>query len=227
MYVMIVGAGALGTRSAYSQLHAGHEVLLIDTDEARIAKVQQSLGNVAMLGDATEEFTLSSAGINRCDAFIATTGDDAVNLASCQLAKFTFNVETVIAIVNDSTDTNLFLAAGVDNIVSRTDIILANLAGTLLDHPMVELMTLNDRNEKLVSMKVPRNARSIGNRFRDLALPYGTIICLMVSNLGAPFVPNEDTVILGGEEVIASCPVEALDELAYVLTGQRFSSFVT
>ncbi len=226
MYVMIVGCGALGTRSAYSQLHAGHEVLLLDTDEARIAKIQKSLGNVAMLGDATEEFTLSSAGINRCDAFIATTGDDAVNLASCQLAKFTFDVETVIAIVNDSTDTNLFLAAGVDNIVSRTDIILANLAGTLLDHPMVELMTLNDRNEKLISMKVPRNARSVGNRFRDLALPYGTIICLIVSNVGSPFVPNEDTVILGGEEVIASCPVEALDELAYVMTGQRFSSFV-
>lgn len=226
MYVMIVGAGALGTRSAYSQLHAGHEVLLLDIDETRIAKVQKSLGNVGMLGDATEEFTLSSAGINRCDAFLATTGDDAVNLASCQLAKFMFNVETVIAIVNDSTDTNLFLAAGVDNIVSRTDIILANLAGTLLDHPMVELMTLNDRNEKLVSMKIPRNARSVGNRFRDLALPYGIIISLIVSNVGSPFVPNEDTVILGGEEVIASCPVEALDELAYVLTGQRFSSFV-
>lgn len=227
MYVMIVGAGALGSRSAYSQLHAGHEVLILDTDEARIAKVHKSLGNVGMLGDATEEFTLSSAGINRCDAFIATTGDDAVNLASCQLAKFTFNVQTVIAIVNDSTDTNLFLAAGVDNIVSRTDIILANLAGTLLEHPMVELMTLNDRNEKLVSMKIPRNARSVGNRFRDLALPYGIIISLIVSNVGSPFVPNEDTVILGGEEVIASCPVEALDELAYVLTGQRFSSFVT
>ena len=226
MYVMIVGCGALGARSAYSQLHAGHEVLLLDTDETRVAKIQKSLGNVAMLGDATEEFTLSSAGINRCDAFIATTGDDAVNLASCQLAKFTFDVETVIAIVNDSTDTNLFLTAGVDNIVSRTDIILANLAGTLLEHPMVELMTLNDRNEKLVSMKIPRNARSVGNRFRDLALPYGIIISLIVSNVGSPFVPNEDTVILGGEEVIASCPVEALDELAYVLTGQRFSSFV-
>ena len=178
--------------------------------------VQKTLGNVALLGDATEEFTLQSAGINRCDALIATTGDDAVNLASCQLAKFTFGVETVVSIVNDSTDTNLFLAAGVDSIVSRTDVILANLAGTMLDHPMVELMTLNDRNEKLVSMKIPRNARSVGNRFRDLALPYGIIIALIVSSVGSPFVPNEDTVILGGEEVIASCPFEALDELAYV-----------
>ncbi len=199
---------------------------MLDTDEARVDMVHKTLGNVAMLGDATEEFTLQSAGINRCDALIATTGDDAVNLAACQLAKFTFGVETVVSIVNDSTDTNLFLSVGVDSIISRTDIILANLAGTLLDHPMAELMTLNDRNEKLVSMKIPRNARSVGNRFRDLALPYGIIIALIVSNVGSPFVPNEDTVILGGEEVIASCPVEALDELAYVLTDQRFSSLV-
>lgn len=226
MYVMIVGCGALGTRSAYSQLHAGHEVLMLDTDESRVAMVQKALGNVSMLGDATEEFTLYNAGIQRCDALIATTGDDAVNLAVCQLAKFTFGVETVVSVVNDSTDTNLFLTAGVDSIVSRTDVILANLAGTLLDHPMVELMTLNDRNEKLVSMKIPTTARSVGNRFRDLALPYGIIIALIVSSVGSPFVPNEDTVILGGEEVIASCPVEALDELAYVLTGQRFSSLV-
>ena len=226
MYVIIVGCGALGTRTAYSQLHAGNEVLLIDTAEERVAAIQNTLGNVAMLGDATEEFTLYNAGINRCDAFVATTGDDAVNLASCQLAKFTFDVDIVVSIVNDSTDTNLFLAAGIDSIVSRTDVILANLAGTLLDHPMAELMTLNDRNEKLVSMKIPNNARSVGNRFRDLALPYGIIIALIVSNVGSPFVPSEDTVILGGEEVIASCPVEALDELAYVLTGQRFSSLV-
>jgi cytochrome c oxidase subunit 1 len=81
MYVIIVGCGALGTRSAYSQLHAGHEVLLLDTDENRVDMVQKNLGNVALLGDATEEFTLHSAGINRCDALIATTGDDAVNPA--------------------------------------------------------------------------------------------------------------------------------------------------
>ncbi len=226
MYVMIVGCGALGSRSAYSELHAGNEVLLLDTDEARVAKVQTSLGNVAILGDATEEFTLASAGIHRCDAFIATTGNDAVNLASCQLAKFAFNVENVISVVNESTNANLFLSTGIDNIVSRTDVILANLAGTLLEHPMAELVTLNDRNEKLVSMKIPRNARSVGNRFRDLNLPYGIIICLMVSDIGSPFVPNEDTVLLGGEEVIASCPAETLDELAYVLTGQRFTSVV-
>lgn len=226
MYVIIVGCGALGTRTAYSQIHAGHEVLMLDINESRVSMIQKTLGNVAMLGDATEEFTLYNAGIDRCDAFIATTGDDAVNLASSQLAKFTFEVGNVVSIVNDSTDSNLFLAAGVDSIVSRTDVILANLAGTLLDHPMAELMTLNERNEKLISMKIPPNARSVGNRFRDLALPYGIIIALIVSSVGSPFVPTEDTVILGGEEVIASCPAEALDELAYVLTGQRFSSIV-
>ncbi len=226
MYIMIVGCGTLGTRSAHSQLLAGHEVVLFDIDPTRVAKIRNSLGNVAVLGDATEEFTLSSAGIARCDAFMATTGDDAVNLASCLLAKFTFDVETVVSVVNDSTDANLFLAAGVDTVISRTDLILANLATTLLEHPIVELMTLNDRNERLISMKIPTDARSVGSSIQELLLPNGIIIALMVPNHGAPFVPDKSTKLLGGEEIIASCPAESVDELAYILTGQRSLSVV-
>ncbi len=226
MYVIITGGGAIGTRFAYSQMSAGHEVLVVDSDEARISKVESSLGNVALLGDATVADTLVNAGVRRADAFVATTGDDATNLASCQLAKFIFEVDQVISIVNESLNSDLFSATGVDTVVSRTDIILANLAGTLLDHPMAELMLLNDRNEKLVTMKVPRNAHSVGKRIGDLPLPYGIIIPLVISRVGSPFVPSEDTVLLGGEEVIATCPNESLDELAYALTGLSFAARV-
>ncbi len=226
MYVIILGCGAIGTRFAYSQIVAGHEVLLIDLNEARIAKVETSLGDIAILGDAAVGDTLINAGIERADAFVATSGNDANNLAACQLAKFIFNVGQVISIVNESSNSNLFHAAGVDTIVSRTDIILANLAGTLLDHAMAELMRINDRNEKLIAMKVPRNAHSVGKRIRDLPLPYGIIIPLVISRVGTPFVPAEDTVLMGGEEVIATCPAESLNELSYAITGQSFSSVV-
>lgn len=222
MYVVVVGCGGIGARFAYSQVAAGHEVVMIDTDELRIEKVNASMGDIAMLGDATVADTLIDAGISRADAFVTTTGDDATNLAACQLAKFGFNVEKVISLVNESADAQLFTIGGVDTVLSRTDIILANLAGTLLDHPMAELMRINDRNEKLVTMKVPQNARSVGNQIRNLPLPYGVIIPLIISRVGTPFVPNEDTVIIGGEVIIASCPHESLDELSYTLTGQSF-----
>ena len=227
MYVIIVGAGAIGTRFASAQINAGNEVVVVDIDESSIRKAQATLGNVTVVGDATRSETLVNSGIQRADAVIALTGDDGTNLAVCQLAKQEFSVPTVAAIVNYSHNAEIFLRAGADDIVNRTDITLANLTGTLLQHPMAELMNINSRNDKLVTMRIPADAPSVGRQIGDLALPYGLIIAIVISETGEPSVPTEATVLNGGEEVISSCPQESLDELAYALTGRGWITVAT
>ena len=227
MYVLITGAGAIGTRFASAQINAGNEVTIIDVSETRIQKAQAALGNITVVGDATRSETLINAGIQRADAVIALTGDDGINLAVCQLAKQAFKVNTVAAIANYSHNADIFLRAGADEIVNRTDITLANLTGTLLQHPMAELMNINSRYDKLVTMRIPTDAPSVGKQIGDLALPYGLIIAIVISETGEPSVPTEATVLIGGEEVISSCPQEALDELAYALTGKGWITVST
>lgn len=227
MYVIITGAGAIGTRFASAQINAGNEVTIIDVSETRIQKAQAALGNITVVGDATRSETLINAGIARADAVIALTGDDGINLAVCQLAKQAFKVKTVAAIANYSHNADIFLRAGADEIVNRTDITLANLTGTLLQHPMAELMNINSRYDKLVTMRIPTDAPSVGKQIGELALPYGLIIAIVISENGEPSVPTEATVLIGGEEVISSCPQEALDELAYALTGKGWITVAT
>lgn len=227
MYVIITGAGAIGTRFASAQINAGNEVAIIDVSESRIQNAQTNLGNITVVGDATRAETLINAGIERADAVIALTGDDGINLAVCQLAKIAFEVPTVAAIANYSHNADIFLRAGADEIVNRTDITLANLTGTLLQHPMAELMNINNRYDKLVTMRIPTDAPSVGKQIGELALPYGLIIAIVISETGEPSVPTEATVLNGGEEVISSCPQEALDELAYALTGRGWITVAT
>lgn len=227
MYVIITGAGAIGTRFASAQINAGNEVAIIDVSETRIQNAQTNLGNITVVGDATRSETLVNAGIERADAVIALTGDDGINLAVCQLAKIAFKVPTVAAIANYSHNADIFLRAGADEIVNRTDITLANLTGTLLQHPMAELMNINNRYDKLVTMRIPTDAPSVGKQIGELALPYGLIIAIVISENGEPSVPTEATVLNGGEEVISSCPQEALDELAYALTGRGWITVAT
>ena len=227
MYVIVIGAGAIGTRFASAQINAGNEVVIVDSNEGNIHRATSTLGNVTVLGDATRSETLLNAGIERADAVIALTGDDGVNLAVCQLAKQAFEVNTVAAIVNYTHNAEIFLRAGADDIVNRTDITLANLTGTLLQHPMAELMNINSRNDKLVTMRIPADAPSVGREIGELALPYGLIIAIVVSDTGEPSVPTETTVLNGGEEVISSCPQESLDEFAYALTGRGWITVAT
>lgn len=222
-YIIIVGAGAIGTRFASAQISAGNEVTVIDISAIKVQKAQAALGSVLVLGDATRSETLVNAGIERADAVFAVSGDDATNLAVCQLASSSFKVRNVAAIANYGHNAVVFRKTGAD-IVNRTELSLANLTGTLLRYPMADHGTINDRNDKLVTMRIPRDAPSVGRRFGDLAqsLPYGLIIAVVVSPTGDPFVPSESTVLEGGEHVISTCPEDRLSEYAYALTGREW-----
>jgi trk system potassium uptake protein TrkA len=67
---------------------------------------------LAITGNATDKSVLEEAGIDRADAFVATTSDDAVNLMACWLAK-RFRVPTIVAIVNQPAHSEFFKEVGV------------------------------------------------------------------------------------------------------------------
>jgi trk system potassium uptake protein TrkA len=116
--VAIAGAGAVG-RSVAHDLHThGHKVLLIERQRAhyRPALVPEVDW---MFADACELTSLQAAGIDTCDAVVAATGDDRVNLVFAMLAKSEFGVRRVVARINDPANQWLFTTDwGVDVAVS-------------------------------------------------------------------------------------------------------------
>ena len=64
--------------------------------------------------------TLTQPGDARSGLFIAATGNDAVNLASCQLAKQVFNVPSTVAVALEPENATLFEALGGQNVSPRT-----------------------------------------------------------------------------------------------------------
>ena len=137
-----MGAGTIGYPLVSSLVSGGHEVLAIDTDPERSVPIVRKLGGVFLEGDATVPRTLRRAGANRANIFIATTGKDEDNLAACLLAKNVFNTARTIAVANSPENAALFEMAGVDVTVSATDLVLANIAGSLPAHPLIRLMPI-------------------------------------------------------------------------------------
>ena len=114
MYVVIVGAGRVGKAMATWLLQAEQEVTVIDRDADRCAAIEDDLGSVAVLGDATEYAVLAAAGAVRAQALIATGRSDEENLVICQMAKRLFGVEVTMSTVNVSERRELFYRLGVD-----------------------------------------------------------------------------------------------------------------
>ena len=105
---MIVGSGRVGSAVARQMLEEGHEVSVLDEDPEAIAQLEKGLddswvdsGGSFTVGTALEMEALEEAGIERADAFVASTDGDNTNLVIAQIAQKRFNIKTVVVRVLD------------------------------------------------------------------------------------------------------------------------------
>ena len=124
MYAIVIGGGRVGYFLSRDLLERGDEVTLVENDSARAEWLESQLGSIVMCGDGDEMAFLSTTGIERADAVLAVTGDDARNLVALQLAKKHFNVPLAIARVNNPANVEIFKALGIDEAISATEILL-------------------------------------------------------------------------------------------------------
>jgi trk system potassium uptake protein TrkA len=108
MFILVVGAGRVGSSLARAMLKEGHEVSCLDEDpesQARLAvgmeRSWEDSGGHFTVGTGLEVDALLAAGVERADAFVAATDGDNTNIVISQIAKRQFNVPTVIARVLD------------------------------------------------------------------------------------------------------------------------------
>jgi trk system potassium uptake protein TrkA len=108
MFVLIVGAGRVGSAIAKTMLAEGHEVSVLDEDTEAVALLErgqdkswEDLGGSFTVGTALEIDALLEAGIERADAFVASTDGDNTNLVIAQIAKRRFDIDRVVVRVLD------------------------------------------------------------------------------------------------------------------------------
>jgi trk system potassium uptake protein TrkA len=108
MFILIVGCGRVGSSVARTALRDGHTVSCLDEDpesharlEVGLEKSWEDLGGQFTVGTGLEIDALTQAGIEKADAFIASTDGDNTNIVIAQIAKRRFEVPTVIARVLD------------------------------------------------------------------------------------------------------------------------------
>lgn len=108
MFVLVIGAGRVGSAVARKALADGHTVSVLDEDPLSHERLDagqptswEESGGRFTVGQGIEVDALKEAGIEQADVFIASTDGDNTNLVIAQIAQKGFDVENVLVRVMD------------------------------------------------------------------------------------------------------------------------------
>ena len=219
MYIIIIGGGRVGYYLGKALLDEGHEILIIEKNAAFCDVITEEMGSVCIRGDGCEATTLEEVGTGRADMLVAVTGDDEDNLVACQVAKYKFNVSRTIARIRNPQNEHIFKTLGIDVTVSATNIILEVIGKEVPTHSLTHLLTITDKDMEIVEVRIPPKAATIGKSIKDLSIPAGSKLALIIPRDNNPHLPTPRTILHEGDQIVALTTPETEKTLRTGLTG--------
>ena len=209
----------MGTHLAADLAERGHQTTLIEQDKGAIARAKAEIPESVnvLMGDACEPYVLEEAKLGQADVIVAATGDDEDNLVVSLLAKQEFAVPRVVARVNHPSNEWMFTEQwGVDAAVSPPHILTALVEEAVTVGDVVRLLKLDRSGAALVELTLQQGSSAAGRPMYELRLPLDSAIVAIVRE-GHVVIPQPETVLVAGDEVMAIAKPEAEEDLRQAL----------
>jgi trk system potassium uptake protein TrkA len=146
MYIIIVGAGDIGSPLIDIATKAGNEVVVIERDEQRANTIASDYDCLVLHADATVKETLKNAGAEQADAIISTTDQDATNIMICLLAK-ELEIPSVMSVVHNPEHMGLYRQIGVNTMENPQELIAEYLYRAVARPAIVDYLRIGEEAE--------------------------------------------------------------------------------
>jgi trk system potassium uptake protein len=219
--IVVAGAGNIGRHLANDLNERGHQVTVIEQDTAVVERAQEDAPGVGfVLGDACEPWVLDKAEVRSSDVMVAATGDDEDNLVISLLSKQEYGVPHVVARVNHPKNEWLFTEAwGVDVPMSPPHVLTAIVEEAVTVGDLVRLLKLERGQVTLVELTIDETAPVAGRPLYELRLPPDSAIVAILRR-GHVVIPQPETQLVAGDEILAIATQEAEESLRAALMGE-------
>ncbi|GAB6286846.1 MAG: TrkA family potassium uptake protein [Methanoregula sp.] len=216
MYIIVVGLGGIGRSLVKQAVEHGNNVVVIDQDETRCSEILEHYDILAVTGNATDKTILEEAGIDRTDAFVATTSDDSVNLMTCWLAK-RFHVPNVVAIVNQPAHSDFFKEVGV-RISENPDELVASRLYYWTENPQLQQLA-SIPGGTIFEIVAEESAPIVGHEIRELKVKDFVFIAIRRTG-GVLIIPSGNVRIQPGDIFTVFTKKEAENDCLRLLNKQ-------
>jgi trk system potassium uptake protein TrkA len=222
MYVIVVGAGEIGLPLTDLAVRAGHEVVVVERDAERADAAAKNHDCLVIHGDATENGTLVDAGVEKADAVVSTTDEDAVNVMVMLLAQG-FDVPSLVSVVRDAEHMDLFRQFGVNTIENPQQVIAQYLLRAVQRPSVEDFMQLADGAE-VFEITVVEDAPIAGVTLKEAdesGLLGDGVRVVAIERDGTTQLPTGDTVVQPGDQLSVLSLAGATPDVAWTFTGDN------
>ncbi len=208
MKIVILGAGQVGSSVAESLVSEANDITVVDTDPARLRKLQDRLDLRTVTGNAAHPAVLEQAGARDADMILAVTQSDETNMVACKLAATMFNIPTKIARIRSAdylSHPEIFLAENfaVDLSICPEQV-LTDYIVKLIEFPeSLQVLEFADGKVSLVAVRAFHGGPLVGRELQYLRthMPQIDTRVAAIFRQDSPIIPEGNTVIEDGDEV--------------------------
>jgi trk system potassium uptake protein TrkA len=202
MYIIVVGAGDIGTQFMDIATKAEHNVVVVEKHEGRANEAASRFDALVLNDDATSRETLEEAGIGDADAIVSTTDRDAVNIMVMLLAK-EFEVPERVSVVHEPEHMPMFRDIGVNAIENPQQLIAEYLLRSVERPAVTDYMHLAGDAEIFeinVSETAPIASKTLAEA-DDGGLLDEDVLIIAVERGDETLTPKGDTEIRVGDAI--------------------------
>ena len=226
-HIIVCGFGRVGRGAAHELRRAGVPFLIVDKSEERVEWAIRD-GMLGVLADATDDETLTQAGLLRAKGLIATLQSDADNLFVILSAKALKPGLQVAARVNSEQSEKKMRLAGADHVFAPYDMTGNRMAQVMLKPHVFQFIDFTTKGMGL-DVGIEQFSVSSTSEFASKSLAESKIrselgvivLAIRKSDGSMHFNPPAEAEIQGGDFLIVMGEQANLQKLEQLLTAVR------
>lgn len=206
MKIIVVGCGRMGAELSYRLFTRGHDVAVIDYDEAGLNYLAEDFHGRMFEGDPMDQDVLLRAGIKTCDALAAITESDSVNLVVGHIARSYFNVPHVVARNFDPIYRIQFEAFNLQ-VVSATGWAAQRLEELMYHEEIRTVFSAGNGEVEIYEISVPKTWQ--GASLQELV--NGDCLPVSLSRGGKAVLPAHDIKLMEDDVLLISATLDGIE----------------
>lgn len=198
--IMFFGGSRIAQK-AIEKLGDHYRIKVIEENLEKCEKIADKFGNVLVInGDGRNLDLLKEEGIEKMDAFVATTGNAETNILGCHLAK-TFGVRRTVAEVENLAYMKLADNMNIGSIFNKKLIAAGYIYRFTLNAEISKVKCLTASNAEVFEFIAKPGARVTQKPIKDLGFPSETKVGGVIrGNMG--YIAHGYTQIQEGDKVV-------------------------